>query len=202
MKVRSFWIYTLFVIIFYFLYQMTFTWYSAEGKPTENNEKVVFITIEEEKYGLKRPPFDSLMDSLKIWEMNEKEIKNEKKDVVELKFFESQKPKEQTKVVVIYDKGFDSLNERYAEVINMYHFPYRYYFKEKQLITMHHVNEEGVAYFEYKGKRIKLDPDNRLHDTYMNFSFDEKRLTKTVITNHGFYDKNQFIQMGEEKKKD
>jgi glycine cleavage system H protein len=162
---------------------MSFTWYKVKGEEIKDSDKVIFVTIEEKRYGIKKPAFKSLLEGLETWSYDKV------RDEVLLKF-RSQLPKNNTKAMVIYDRGFDSF-ERYAEVLNIFSFPFQYSFKDQPFLTIVQVNKDGDAYFNFKGKRIKLAKGK----SYISWSFDDKRLTKTIIKNHGFYDKKQFKLM-------
>lgn len=182
-------VFVLFVIIL--LYQFHRSWdESTTFKKTDNNvpkDSVVFFTIEEKYYGGSKKGFDSLLNSLRTLEHDEDEKK------VKLKF-EAHLPKDNSKVMFVYDKGFSSY-EKYMDVVSMGTFPYQYRFKGKPLVEIQHVDKNGDIYLLFKGKKIHLKPNQ----SYQSFGFDDFHLSRTKITNHGFYKKKNFTLLDAKK---
>lgn len=191
-KPSNLWRYVFFLFLFILIYQFHNSWDNDVSFDSTNKnipeDSVAFLTIKEHNYGLNSRGFDSLMESLHTWEHNEKDKK------VELKF-EAYLPKQNSKVLFVYDKEFTTF-EKYVDVVSVSTFPYNYRFRDKPLVEVHHVDENGNIYFLYKDKKIHLKPGQ----TYQSFGFSEFRFTRTVIENHGFYKKDDFSLFEEEKK--
>lgn len=194
-KTSHLWNYLLVGVLLYLLYQSTFTWQTIEKNQEIKGNEVVFLTVEEKKYGIHKTSFDSLTESLKVWEFDEKNKQ------VYLKF-DSLLPKnpdgkdDETKVMVMYDRGFDG-TERHAEVLKVSTFPYKYELKEAEQLTVEGINKDGSVYLRYKGKKVKLEKDK----SYFSYSFSGFQFTKTTIENHGIYQKEQFKKLEKPKKK-
>lgn len=184
---KFFWVYIFIFIVFYLAYQLFFTWDISEQNDDNINiipeDRVIFLTIEEEKYGLKKASFDSLMESLQVWEFNKKT------DTIYMKF-DSMLPKSNTQVMIVYDRGFDAF-EKHFEVLNISSVPYHYHFKSKPFLTLHHITEDGVAYLEFNGKKLKIEPG----EVRLDWSIAGFQPTKYIVTNHGFYNKDRFHKM-------
>lgn len=182
--IQNIWLLTLIVVLSFLFYQLTFTWDANEeslGKGTTvDNDSVVLITISEKHFGDKKKSFDSLLNSLQTWAIDER------KKEVSLKF-EAQLPKTSTKAVIVYEKGSDSF-ERYSEVLNISTLPYHYYFNKQPLVTIHQIDSKGRVFLEYKGKRVRLTAG----ESYPEWSFEGYRMVSTTIQNRGLYKKDHF----------
>lgn len=190
-KPSNLWRYVFFIFLFTLIYQFHNSWNSdVEFDSSKKNipeDSVAFLTIREQHYGLNKRGFDSLLNSLDTWKHNEDDQK------VKLKF-EAYLPKENSKVLFVYDKEFTTF-EKYVDVVSVPTFPYHYRFQDKPLLEIHHIDENGNIYFLYKDKKIHLKPGQ----TYQAFGFSEFRLSRTIIENHGFYKKENFTLFEEEK---
>lgn len=195
------WVVFLVLIVNYFIYQNSFSWNQADEKHAtntlKNNEDVIFIVVEENYSGVKGSEFDSLSDSLQTWAFDERHkkfyLKYEKLlpyvKVGEETYYDN------TKVILLYDRGFDSF-ERYSEVVSIATFPYKYYFNGKPFIAITSIDADGTVFLEYKEKRIQLKPEER----YSTRAVNGFQLSKTSIKNHGIYKKDQFLPFEDEKK--
>lgn len=201
------WVAVLLFMIGYFVYQTSYSWeekseVSASNKLT-SNEEVIFLVIKEEYSGAKKSGFDSLSDSLKTWEFDKRhkklylkykkllpyvKVENENKDEVTIY--------DQTKVMILYDRGFDSF-ESYSEVLSVASFPYEYHFNGEPLITVHSIETDGTVYLEFKGKKIQLKPG----EDYPDVSVKGFQLSRTNIENQGVYKKDQFVPFDEKENK-
>lgn len=174
------------ILIAYFCYQSTFTWYNAEGKSEVKKDKVLFVTITEHRFGSKGSGMDSIDNKLSNYSFDED------KEIVKLKN-EVQLPKKgKTKVVVIYDRGFESF-EKHSEVLPISDFPFQYSLNDQPYFNVQNVDEDGNVYFTFKDKKVKVN----LHKTYTDISINER----VVIKNHGYYKLDQFQLMEKKKKK-
>lgn len=192
-KVSVIWIYVLVLMFGYFLYQLMFTWdktfkYDENSVSLEQNQ-TVFLTISEKPLTMKKASFASLRESLTLYEFDKR------KDEVKLKF-PSLLPKPQTMGMVIYDRDIDAF-ERYSEVFSVPVFPYNYKFNNKPLLTVYHVDKDGTAFIEFRGKKIRLEP----YDTYRSGHIEGYQWINTTIENHGIYSKEQFKAMKKNNKK-
>lgn len=193
------WVVFLVLVVNYFIYQNSFSWNQQDennaSNTLKNNEEVIFIVVEEEYSGVRGSEFDSLSDSLRTWEFDERHkklyVKYEKllpyTKVGEETYYDN------TKVILLYDRGFDSF-ERYSEVMSIATFPYQYYFNGKPFITIRSIDEDGTVFLEYKDKRIQLKPQ----EGYSARALNGFQLSKTKIKNHGIYKKDQFLPFKEE----
>lgn len=205
--IKYIWFVILLGIVGHFMYQSSFSWEEAEIKSNStdltNEEEVVFVVIKEEFAGVKKNGFDSLSDSLKTWEFDKKNKNLYLKYTKDLPYssYGEGKKKEivygKTKVIVLYDRGFDSF-ERYSEVLSISSLPYKYYFKDEPLITVHDVDSDGTVFLEFKGKLVQL----KSGDSYPDLTVKGFHLAKTEIVNHGIYKKTQFLPLIDETKKD
>lgn len=179
------WTIFLVILFIYFVYHVLFFWnqdFSTEHK--EKNlptDQVSFMLIQEKTYGLRRPSFGGpLLNSLKVWDYNE--------DKNQVYFrFESLLPTEKSKVMVVYDRGFESF-EKHAEVFSVNSFPYRYNFKSQPFISISGMDKDGTLYVDFKGTKIKLEPG----DSTRKWSFDGFQMSSIKITNNGLYKKENF----------
>lgn len=191
--VNKIWIVALAFLTCYLLYQLLFVWESDFDEYTDEaiipEDQVVFLTVSEKFYGVKKGSFNYLLDSLETWKFDRK------KEEVSLKF-DSQLPKSNTQVMVIYDRGFNSF-EKYSEVFSINSFPYLYYFNSEPMMTVYQITEDGVIYLNFEGKKVKLKP-NESHHTW---SFEGFQLSKIKVTNQGLYKKDQFKKFDEPTKK-
>lgn len=194
-KPSNLWRYVFFLFLFILLYQFHSSWDQnknfTSSKKNVPEDSVVFLTIEEHPYGSSSRGFDSLLTSLHTWEHDEKHKK------VKLKF-EAYLPQENegSKVVFVYDRGFTSF-EKYVDVVSVSAFPYQYRFQNSPLVEINHVDEKGNLYFYFKGKKIQLKPGQ----SYQSFGISDFRLSRTKITNHGFYKKEDFSLLKDKTKK-
>lgn len=145
------------------------------------------MTIKETNYGLAKRGFSSLINSLDVWQQDEKN------KTVQLRF-PTYLPKSDSKVIFVYDKGFTAF-EKYADVVSVSTFPYRYQFQNQLLVEINYVDKDGDIYFIYKGRKIELKPGQ----SYQTFGFSDFHLTKTIIQNFGFYKKNNFTLFNAKK---
>lgn len=183
-RVSNIWVFLTLMLFIYLIYQSSFTWYKVEGETKKDNEDVVLITIQEKRYGMVKRTFESLEEKLKTWELN--------RENKEVKFkYISQLPGEETKVVMIYDRGYDSF-ERFAKVLNVYTIPSQYKFDNKPFISIESVNENGDVYLVFEGKKIKIERGEK----YRDWKIEDYWLTKTVIENNGIYKKEDFKTKG------
>lgn len=184
---KNIWSFMLLIFVGYFFYHAMFSWdepdKSEATSDSINKNEVVFVIIKEHHYGSKKGGFDSLIESLQSWEFNKRqnEVYFKSKSLLP-----SNRPN--TKVVVIYDRGFDSF-ERYSEVLAISSFPYKYHFKDKPLLTIFGVGDNGTVFMDYKGKKIKLNPEDV---SPPEWSIESYKWVKTEITNYGIFNKNQF----------
>lgn len=175
------------------LYQYSYVTTSTNAGNFDNKipeKKVAFILIKENRYGANKTSFNSLTEHLKTWGFNEE------KERIDVKF-ESMLPSEDSKVVVIYDRGFDSF-ERYSDLFFVRSFPYEYYFKNQPLISVKGVSSDGSVDLVYNGKRISLDPEQ----SYPEYDVSNFQFIHTEITNFGFFNHDQFHLMKKDKKEE
>lgn len=178
----SIWTYFLILGIVYYVYQSSFGWSQVNGRQAIDAEKVVFLTVQEQRYGVQKAGFSSLYKSLEIWKYDSKNKE------VDLKF-EANLPRSKTKVMFIYDRGYDSF-QRFAQVTPIASFPYLYKYDNKALITVEGYNENGTLYLNYKGKKVELKSGKN----YYAWSIQDRTLVKTSLTNQGLFSKDQFVQ--------
>lgn len=196
------WVVFLLLVVNYFIYQNSFSWNQEdENKATnrlKSNEEVIFIVVEEDYSGTQGSDFDSLSESLRTWEFDERHKKLYLKYEKLLPYTKTGEETyyDNTKVILLYDRGFDSF-ERYSEVLSIATFPYKYYFNGKPFITVRSIDEDGTVFLEYKDKRIQLKPQ----DDYSTRAINGFQLSKTKIKNHGIYKKDQFLPFKDETKK-
>lgn len=204
--VKYFWVVLLVVIIGYFLYQSSFSWEKkAEVSATntlKSKEDVIFIVIEESYSGVKNSGFDSLSESLQTWDFNKrtKKLSVKYENLLPYTMGEDENGNEvlnydQTKVIILYDRGFDSF-ERYSEVLSVASFPFVYHFKDEPFVTIHSIEEDGTVFLEFKGKQIQL----KQGEDYPDMSVKGFQLVRTKIENQGIYKKNQFVPFESTKK--
>jgi len=178
------WTVLLALLTFYFLYQWLYGWNhsgASEGAVSEIAEdQVAFVVIKENNFPSKSSSFKPLLEGLKVWEMNEEENKIRFK-------FDTLLPTDKSKVMLVYDRGFESF-ERHAEVFSVNIFPYQYYFEQEPFVSVYDADKDGTVYLEFKGKRIKLGPN----DSYRTFSFNGIQGAWIKIENHGLFKKDQF----------
>jgi hypothetical protein len=178
----SIWTYALILGIVYYVYQSSFGYTAVKGKEAMDPNQVVFVTIEEQRYGVQKAGFDSLYKELEVWKYHKKSGE------VDLKFKANQpQPGDRTKVMLIYDRGFDSF-QRFAQVTPITSFPYQYDYEEKPFVNIESYNDSGTIYIDYRGKKIKLESGK----TYYAWNIKDRTLVKTVLTNHGIMDKAKF----------
>lgn len=202
---KHLWFVALLLVGFNLIYQNSFSWSNkdlkAASQELKNNENVIFLVVEDKFSSAKANSFASLSNSLKTWEFDKKKQKMYVKYEKLLPYYysgEGSKKEiiyDKTKVMVLYDRGFDSF-ERYSEVLSVATFPYEYYFKGNPLVSINGIDKDGTVFIEYKGKRLKLGPNN----DYSSHSISGFQLSKTVIKNYGIYQKNQFLPMEKPKK--
>lgn len=150
--------------------------------------KTVFFTVKEHQFSIRKKGFETLLDSLKLWEYDKK------KDIVYLRE-ESLMPTQYTPLLVIYDKGYDSF-EKQENIVPISSFP----FSLKNAGTsfqVNHVDEDGKVYFQYLDKELSLDSG----DTYRLPYFDGMQLKMVTIQNHGLFDTKQFKVLKKEMDK-
>ena len=176
----SIWTYVLVLSIIYFVYQSSFGWTEVSGHEKISEDKVVFLAVEEQRYGVQKAGFSSLYNSLEIWKYDK-----DKKEV-DLKF-EANKPGSKTQVMFIYDRGYDSF-QRFAQVTPISSFPYQYNYNEEPLIKVVSYGKDGTLYLDFKGKKVELESGQ----TYYAWSIQDRTLVKTALTNHGIFNKEQF----------
>lgn len=192
------WVVFLLLVVNYFIYQNSFSWNQQdENNATnqlKNNEDVIFIVVEEDYSGSKGSDFDSLSESLRTWEFDERHKKLYVKYEKLLPYVKDGDATyyDNTKVILLYDRGFDSF-ERYSEVVSVATFPYNYYFNGKPFISIRSIDEDGTVFLEYKDKRIQLKPE----EDYSTRALNGFQLSKTNIKNHGIYKKDQFLPFKE-----
>lgn len=196
------WVVFLVLVVNYFIYQNSFSWSHSDEKEATNtlksNEDVIFIVVEEDYSGVKGNEFDSLSESLQTWAFDERHKKFYLKYEKLLPYVKTGEETyyDNTKVILLYDRGFDSF-ERYSEVVSIATFPYKYYFNKKPFIAITSIDEDGTVFLEYKDKRIQLKPEER----YSTRAVNGFQLSKTTIKNHGVYKKDQFLPFKEAKEK-
>ena len=178
------WVFLLGLVVSFLGYQTFFSWeendITSNEKTVLEENKTIFLVIEEHQYAVKKTGFDSLFENLKTWEYDKKT------ENVSLKF-ESWLPKENTRVMVIYDRKYDSFR-RFNDVLTIADFPYKYYFNDTPLLTVSGIKKDGTVQLSFKGKRIEVSPKSH----YPDWQLDGVQLSKITIRNYGIFDKNQF----------
>lgn len=180
------WTYLLVLGIVYYVYQSSFGWTEVSGKQAIDENSVVFLTVQEQRYGVQKAGFNSLYKSLEIWKYDEENKQ------VNLKF-EANLPGSNTQVMFIYDRGYDSF-QRFAQVTPIASFPYLYSYNDKKLLTVEGYNEEGTLFLDFKGKKIKIKSGK----TYYAWSIQDLTLVKTALSNNGVFAKDQFKPKNQE----
>lgn len=147
---------------------------------TIDENATAFVVIEEKTVPSKNSSLEPLLKGLEMWKYNE--------DENEVLFkFDTLLPTSKSKVMVVYDRGFESF-ERRADVFSVNNFPYDYYVEDQPLISVYDADSDGTVYLEYEGKRIKLAPN----DTYRTAELKGFKLSFISIHNHGLLQKEQF----------
>ena len=192
MKITSnIWRYVFFVFVIFLLYQLHSSWDDSSDFNNRSNhvskDDVLFLTIDEYHYGTNSRGFDSLMNSLRTWEHDEKN------DKVKFKF-DSYLPKDNTKALFVYNTELSTF-EKYVDVVPVSTLPYEYNFQNSPLLQISHIDKDGDIYFVFKGKKIHL----KQGETYQNFGISDFRLSRIKIKNHGFYKKDNFSLMNPPK---
>jgi hypothetical protein len=184
-RISKFWRIGLVLLLLYLLYQNKFSWSNDFNQIVDSVElqskQVVLLSIKEHKFGVSRTPFASLTAGLKIYEYDKKA------KIVTVKF-DTLLPQKKTKIMVLYDRGFDSF-EKTSEVFSVSTFPYAYDFQEKRLVSLNHVNEDGTLFLTYKDRKIRLKPNEEYWDWTLDNGF---QIKVTIVKNNGIFDKTQF----------
>ncbi|MED2737432.1 hypothetical protein [Bacillus toyonensis] len=141
--------------------------------------KTVFFTVKEHQFTMQKKGFDSLFESLKLWEYDED------KETVYLRE-ESLLPTKYTPLMVIFDKGNDSF-EKQENILPISSFPFS--LKDSgSSFQVNHVDKDGTVYFQYRDKELSVAEG----ETYRLLWMQGFRLKMTTIENHGLFDKKQF----------
>jgi hypothetical protein len=184
---RNKWLLFFISVVLLFSYQSLFSWNKEEKEmektSTIKKENVVFVVIEEHQMGNERTGFESLFDNLQTWKFDKK------KEKISVKYT-SWLPKENTKAILLYERRLDSF-QRFSDALVVNHFPYQYYFEDAPLLTIHHIEKDGTVQLMFKGKKIEV----KSGETYPDWSFNDWKLTKTTIVNHGLVNKKRFTLM-------
>lgn len=185
------WTVILGIFFVYLFYQTTFAWDEKTKEPELSaatlENKTAFVMISEvNNFGIDNSGIKKLQDSLEMWSFDKKREKV-------LLRHRSLIPDAKTQMMVIYDRGYESF-ERYSEVLPLLRFPYKHYFKEKEVFSVEAVGEAGDVYLSYKNQRVHLKPG----DSYRVPSIEGYRPKMTTIKNYGLYEKKQFVLAADE----
>jgi len=141
--------------------------------------KTIFFTVKEHQFTLRKKGFDSLNESLKLWEYDKKENNVYLRE-------ETLMPTQFTPLMVIYDRGQDTF-EKQENMIPVSSFPFSFKNAGTSL-QINQVDKNGKVYFQYQDKELSLEAG----DTYRLPYFDGFRLKMVTIKNHGLFDSKQF----------
>ncbi len=154
--------------------------YTKEEKQVEFPEnRTIFFTVKESQPSLRKKGFDTLKESLKLWEYDE-----EKKTVYLREI--SLMPTKYTPLLVIYDNGYDSY-EKQENIVPISSFPFSLKDSGTSL-QINQINKSGKVYFQYRDKELSLEPG----EVYRLPYFDGFRLKLVTIKNHGLFKTKQF----------
>lgn len=188
-KIKSIWTILAITILGYITYQTAFAFNEKNviEDTIENVEipedKTIFLMVTDEHYGVSTSEIKQIRENINLWEFDKKT------DQIFLKH-NSMLPNERTKIMAIYDKGYDSF-EHHADVLSLINTPYEHFYDGESVFKILGIGEDGSIQIEYKGKIINLAAG----ESYWSFGTEGYKLTKTVIKNYGIYDKSQFMKM-------
>jgi hypothetical protein len=177
-----FWISVLLILVGYLLYQTKYI--SHHPSPNDfvnplNEKEVIFVSVKDHNLSFRNKGFDPLTDSLRFWELNEKD------NTVFLKE-PSLLPTEFTPLVVVYDRGNGSF-EKQENVLPISTFPYAIYQNNVELDILD-IGKDGTLFFRFDDKQLSIETG----ETYQTFFFDGFKLRNISIENFGIKRVSQF----------
>jgi len=141
--------------------------------------KTIFFTVKEHQFTIHKKGFDSLNESLKLWEYDKKDNNVYLRE-------EALMPTQYTPLMVIYDRGEDTY-EKQENMVPVSSFPFSFKNAGTSL-QVNQVDKNGKVYFQYQDKELSLNSG----DTYRLPYFDGYRLKMVTIKNHGLFSSKQF----------
>lgn len=192
-RISPLWTIVAAIIILFLIIQNS---YVDHDYPKDQNQKdfpenrTIFLTVKEHQFTIRKRGFDSLNDSLKLWEFNKDDNNVYLRE-------ESLMPTQYTPLMVIYDKGQDTF-EKQENMVPISSFPFSF----KNAGTSFQVNQvtkNGKVYFKYLDKELSLKSGQSYTLPYL----DGITLKLVTIKNHGMFASKQFRvqKQGEFKKK-
>jgi hypothetical protein len=170
------------IFVGYLLYQTKYISHHPSPSdfinPLKENE-VIFVSVKDHNFSIRKKSFDPLTDSLRFWELNEKT------DTVFLKE-PSLLPTEFTPLVIVYDRGNGSF-EKQENVLPISTFPYAIYQNNVELEVLD-IDKDGTLFFQFDDKQLSVKPG----ESYQTFFLDGVKLRNISIENFGIKRVNQF----------
>jgi hypothetical protein len=165
-----------------FLYQNSFVSHHKSQKVFENplkEDETIFVSIKDHNFSLRKKGFDSLTESLRFWNYDNKTGNVFLKE-------QSLLPSEFTPLVFVYDRGNDSF-EKQENVLPISTFPYFIYQNNFELEIID-IDKEGTLYFHFQDKKLSLEKGQ----TYKTLFLDGLKVRSISIENFGLKKLNQF----------
>lgn len=189
-KIRVLWTVALAIVILVTLNQLRFVDHSKQIGADKNldENKTVFMTINESSPSIKKSGFSGLQESLKMWNFDKE------KEIVYIKE-KSLIPTENTPLLIIQNKG----NDKYSynqNIMPINTFPFSMENKGSSIVVKA-IKKDGTVTFTYHDKQLALKQGQK----YTEFFIEGYKVKKVTIRNYGQYEQKQFKQLKKQDKK-